>query len=105
MYLQKEISRKKQFLVGVLEVNDENSRIQIRIYKSEAWIRGSGSEPKCHGFVTLPPPPPPKKKTEEKEMRTCLYWVLFCCSSSSSSSLSYFIIPGSGLEITANKTL
>jgi len=48
------------FFVGVFKVNDENSRIQIRIriHWSEAWIRGSsfgsGSTPKSHGFGTLP---------------------------------------------------
>ncbi len=41
--------------VGVLKVNDENSRIRIRIHYSEAWIRGSGSgsTQKCHGPGTL----------------------------------------------------
>jgi hypothetical protein len=34
-----------------LKGNDENSR--IRIHLSEAWIRGSGSTPKCHGSATL----------------------------------------------------
>jgi hypothetical protein len=28
-------------------------QIRIRIHKSEAWIRGSGSTPKCHGSETL----------------------------------------------------
>ncbi len=42
------------FFVGVLKVNDENSRIRIRIHYSEAWIRGPGSTPKCHGSATLP---------------------------------------------------
>ncbi len=40
-----------------LKVNEENSRIRIRIriHKSEAWIRGpgSGSTPKFHGSGTL----------------------------------------------------
>jgi hypothetical protein len=40
-----------------LKVNDENSRIWIHIriwiHWSEAWIRGSGSTPKCHGSATL----------------------------------------------------
>jgi hypothetical protein len=42
-----------------LKVNDENSRIRIRIriHKLEVWIRGSrsgsGSTPKCHGSATL----------------------------------------------------
>ncbi len=40
------------FVVGVLKVNDENSRIPIRIHLSEAWIRGSGSVLKCHGSAT-----------------------------------------------------
>jgi hypothetical protein len=61
MYPQKAISRKtflKKFslsFVGVLKVNDENSRIWIRIqiHQLEAWIRGSGSTPKCHRFGTL----------------------------------------------------
>jgi hypothetical protein len=46
---------KKIVFVGVLKVNDENSRIRFRIHKSEAWIRGSrsGSTPKCHGSATL----------------------------------------------------
>jgi hypothetical protein len=45
MYLQKDIIRKtflkNNFLVGILKVNDENSRIRnrIRIHKSEAWPR------------------------------------------------------------------
>jgi hypothetical protein len=38
------------FFVGVLKVNDKNGR--IRIHFSEAWIRGSGSTPKCHGSAT-----------------------------------------------------
>ncbi len=36
--------QKNLFFVGILKSNDENSR--IRIHKSEAWIRGSGSTPK-----------------------------------------------------------
>ena len=36
---------------SLLNVNDENSR--IRIHLSEAWIRESGSIPKCHGSATL----------------------------------------------------
>jgi hypothetical protein len=46
----------EQFFVGVLKVNDENSRIRIRIHWSKAWIRGSGSgsTPKFHGSATLP---------------------------------------------------
>jgi hypothetical protein len=52
-YLPKLISRKlkkkKLVFVGVLKVNDENSRIQL----SEAWIRGSGSTPKWHGSAKL----------------------------------------------------
>jgi hypothetical protein len=35
---------KNYFFVGVLKVNDENSR---------AWIRGSGSVLKCHGSAAL----------------------------------------------------
>jgi hypothetical protein len=34
----------KSFFIGVLKVNDENSRIRIRIHESEA---------KCHGSATL----------------------------------------------------
>jgi hypothetical protein len=62
MYLQKVIrgktSQKNYFFVGVLKVNDENSR---------AWNRGSGSVLKCHDcssrhsssdVVGEPPPPP-----------------------------------------------
>jgi hypothetical protein len=41
------------FFVGILKVSDENRRIgiciRIRIHQLEAWIRGSGSTPKCHG--------------------------------------------------------
>ncbi len=46
---------KNQFFVGILKVNDENRRIRIRIRirQSKAWIRGSGSTPKCHGSATL----------------------------------------------------
>ncbi len=44
------------------------NRVRIRIHLSEAWIRGSGSAPKCRGSATLanlkisqlshtPPPP------------------------------------------------
>jgi hypothetical protein len=55
-YLQKEIGIKK-FFAGILMVTDETSRIRIRIRiwirQSEAWIRGSGSTPKCHGSGTL----------------------------------------------------
>jgi hypothetical protein len=47
----------KQFFVCILRINDENSRIRIRVRMqlSEAWIRGSGSAstPKCHGSGTL----------------------------------------------------
>jgi hypothetical protein len=52
MYLQKVISKKT---FDVLKVTDENSRIRIliRINKSEDWISGSGSVPKCHGSATL----------------------------------------------------
>jgi hypothetical protein len=60
MYLQKVLVPNMQknflqklFFVGVLKVNDENSRILIQIHLSEAWIPGSGSTPKCHGSVTL----------------------------------------------------
>ncbi len=41
--------RNKQFFVSILKVGDENSRI----HQSEAWIRGSGSLPKCRGSATL----------------------------------------------------
>ena len=60
MHLQKVIRRTKflpkyLFFYGILEVNEENSRIRIRIHWSEAWIRGSssGSTPKCFGSATL----------------------------------------------------
>jgi hypothetical protein len=43
----------KLVFVGVLKVNDENSRVRSRIHESEAWIRGSGSTTKCHGSGTL----------------------------------------------------
>jgi hypothetical protein len=39
--------------VGILKVNEENSRSRIRTHLSEAWIGGSGSTPKCHGSATL----------------------------------------------------
>jgi hypothetical protein len=49
MYIPKVISRKtfflNRFFVGVSKVNDENSM--------DAWIRGSGSVPKCHESATL----------------------------------------------------
>jgi hypothetical protein len=52
MYLQKVISIKNCFFVGVVKVKDGNNRIrsQIRIQWSEAWIR---IRTKCHGFTTL----------------------------------------------------
>jgi hypothetical protein len=55
MYFQKVIKRKtekkkKQFFVGVLEVNDENSRIGSG---SISLRHGSRSVPKCHGSATL----------------------------------------------------
>jgi hypothetical protein len=66
MHFQKVISKNtfeqtNYFFVGNLKVNEENSRIRIRIrvriririHLSEAWIRGSGSTPKCHGSATL----------------------------------------------------
>ncbi len=60
-YLQKVPNQQKnfsKFFVGILNVDDENSRIRIRIriHLSEAWIRGSRSRhtPKCHGSATLP---------------------------------------------------
>ncbi len=53
MNLQKVISRKTFFLLCILKGNDENRRIRIRIHLSEAWIRGSGSTPKCLGSATL----------------------------------------------------
>jgi hypothetical protein len=44
MYLEKEKSKKqKEFVVGILTVTDEMSR--IRICSSEIQIRGSGSVP------------------------------------------------------------
>ena len=42
-----------QFFVGIFKVNDEKRRIRLRIHQSEAWIRGSGYTPKCHGSATL----------------------------------------------------
>ncbi len=59
MYLLKSNKQKNciknYFFVGVLKVNDENSR--IRIHLSETWIHGSGSGsgsiPKCHGSARL----------------------------------------------------
>jgi hypothetical protein len=48
------VTSKNFFLIiffCVSKVNDENRRIWIRW--SEAWIRGSGSTPKCHGSATL----------------------------------------------------
>ncbi len=42
-----------KFLVGVLKVKDENSKIRIRIHWSKARIRGSGSVQKCQGSTTL----------------------------------------------------
>jgi hypothetical protein len=59
MYIQKVMSKKLfkklVFCWHLWKVNDENItiRIQIRIHKSEAWIRGSGSTPKCYGSATL----------------------------------------------------
>jgi hypothetical protein len=35
------------------KIAGSGSRIRIRIHLSEAWIRGSGSTPKCHGSGTL----------------------------------------------------
>jgi hypothetical protein len=43
--------RKKSFLVAILKVTEDNSRIQIRL--SEVRICESGSVPKCHGSTTL----------------------------------------------------
>jgi hypothetical protein len=47
MYIQKVISRKtfilNKFIVGVLKVNDKNSR--IRIHSSEAWIHDRDTDP------------------------------------------------------------
>ncbi len=43
----------ENFFVDVLKVTDEISRIRIRIYLSEVWIRGSESVPKFHGSATL----------------------------------------------------
>jgi hypothetical protein len=42
---------KVNFFVDILKVSNENRR--IRIHQLEAWIRGSGSTPKCHGSGTL----------------------------------------------------
>ncbi len=35
------------------KIAGSGSRIRIRIHQSEAWIRGSGPTPKCHGSATL----------------------------------------------------
>jgi hypothetical protein len=55
MYLYKEINKHKiseLFLVGILKVTDEKSRIRSLI---RIRIRGSESaEPLCHGSGTLP---------------------------------------------------
>ncbi len=40
---QKNVETKNYFFVGILKVNEESSRIRIRIHWSEAWIRGPGS--------------------------------------------------------------
>ncbi len=62
MYLPSKSNKQKNFVlnkffVGVLKVNDGNSRIciHIRIHLSEVWIRGdgSGSTPKLGGSATL----------------------------------------------------
>jgi hypothetical protein len=47
---KKKTLKKISFLLASWKVNDENSKIRIQ---SEAWIRGSGSTPKCHGSGTL----------------------------------------------------
>ncbi len=63
MYLQKKNQKigENIFLIGVLKVTDEKSRIRnrrmrIRIRSSEVRIResGSGFVPKCLGHGTLP---------------------------------------------------
>ncbi len=36
-----------------MQKNGSSIRIRIRIHLSEAWVRGSGSTPKCDGFATL----------------------------------------------------
>jgi hypothetical protein len=52
MYQQKVISRKKfnkiSFFIGILKVNDEDSRIRIRIHTKMSWIRNTPSL-KDHG--------------------------------------------------------
>jgi hypothetical protein len=57
---ENEPSKRKQqenlFSIDIFKINDENSRIRIRIHNSErAWKRGCGSVsvPKCHGSATL----------------------------------------------------
>ncbi len=42
----------KLVFVGLLKVNDEKKG-PGSVSGSEAWIRGSGSTPKCHGFAAL----------------------------------------------------
>jgi hypothetical protein len=58
---QKKLCKKITFLLAsgrsVTKIEGSGSRILIRIriwiHQSEAWIRGSGSTPKCHGSATL----------------------------------------------------
>jgi hypothetical protein len=51
-----------------LKVTDENSRIRIRIHKSEVWSRGSGSAPTFHGLQhwKMVTPLPFRKRNKKK---------------------------------------
>jgi hypothetical protein len=57
MYIQKVISGKTFFfnlyVVGVLKVNDENSKIRKLVIGMDPRFRIIGSTPKCHGSETL----------------------------------------------------
>jgi hypothetical protein len=62
-YVPLKSNEQKNF--GVLEVNDENSRIRI-------LIRGSGSTPKCHGSATLPQSMSTSVKNKKTQRRPVL---------------------------------
>jgi hypothetical protein len=44
---------KRKFLVGILKVNDENSRIRIQDPDPYPLVRDMDPIPKCHGSATL----------------------------------------------------